>query len=34
MALAEALAQCSEKSGLDVIHTPKSFFDETALSLD
>jgi len=33
MALAEALSQCSVKSGLEVIHTPRSFSDETTLSL-
>ena len=32
IALAEALSQCSVKLGLEVIHTPKSFSDETASS--
>ena len=34
IALAEALSHCNEKSGLDVIQTLKSFYNDTTLSLE
>ena len=34
IALAGTLSHCNEKSGLDVIQTPKSFSDGTTLSLE
>ena len=33
IALADALSHCSEKFGLDVIHTPRSFSDDAIPSL-
>ena len=34
IALAEAFSHCNVKSGLDVIQTPKSFYDDTTVSLE